>query len=336
MVKGRRINVIYGDNGSGLSRDAAVLRDALRRGGHQVWLTPRAPRPFPRAFNYAPELARHAFRSTTQEAVRAWARRSGFWDINIFLESLVPAYFDCARVNCLFQNQEWLSSDDRRRLGDIDMVFFKTRHAMDMLAREARAAAYVGFTSLDLRQQRITPRWNAALHVSGWNPHKGTAAVIGAWSRHPHWPHITVVAQLEDVAPRGANIDHIRSRISDRRLRYLQNACALHVCPSEVEGFGHTLMEAMSCGAVIVTTDAPPMHELVSPEEGFLVPHASTAPLRAGTRFLVDRDRLADVLARVWADGAKAFRTRRDAARAKYERLRTSFHSRLLSVVQDL
>jgi glycosyltransferase involved in cell wall biosynthesis len=335
MVRSRRINVIYGDNGSGLSRDAMVVRDVLRLAGHRVWLTPRSPRRIPFAFNYAPELARQVVRSTKQGAMRAWARRSPYWDINIFLESLVPDYFDRARVNCLLPNEEWLSDGDRRLLPEIDMVLFKTRHAM-RLAWEAKASAFVGFTSLDRRDSGVRPQWDAALHVGGWNPHKGTAAVARAWSRHPHWPRITVVTQLDELSLQGSNIEHLASRISDRRLRHLQNACAVHVCPSEVEGFGHTLMEALSCGAVIVTTDAPPMHELVSSDEGLLVAHASSAPLRAGTRFFVDADRLTDVLARVWRDGANAFQVKREAARAKYERLRAAFHARLASVVQEL
>jgi hypothetical protein len=37
-VKGRRINVIYADNRSGLSRDAIVVREALKLAGHTVWL----------------------------------------------------------------------------------------------------------------------------------------------------------------------------------------------------------------------------------------------------------------------------------------------------------
>jgi glycosyltransferase involved in cell wall biosynthesis len=299
-------------------------------------LTPRAPRKLPLALNYAPELARHAVRSSTQAGIRAWAKRARFWDVNIFLESLVPDYFDCARVNCLLPNEEWLSDGDRGLLRAIDMVFFKTRHAMDVLSAEAKASEFIGFTSLDRRDSRVTPRWDAALHVSGWNPHKGTAAVARAWVRNPRWPRITLVSQLDGVALQRANIEHIAGRLSDRELRRLQNACAVNVCPSESEGFGHTLMEAMSCGAVIVTTDAPPMHELVSAEEGFLVPHASTAPLRAGTRFFVDGDRLTDVLARVWTEGASALRARREAARAKYERLTAAFHARLASVVQEL
>ena len=90
MVRGRRINVVYSDNGSGLSRDAWVVRDALERAGHRVWLTRRPPRRFPVALNYAPELAQQILRDGTQRVVKAWAKRTHLWDVNIFSIASFP------------------------------------------------------------------------------------------------------------------------------------------------------------------------------------------------------------------------------------------------------
>ena len=59
--------------------------------------------------------------------------------------------------------------------------------------------------------------------------------------------------------------------LSSSELRRLQNQHAFHVCLSETEGWGHYIAEAMGCGAVVVTCDAPPMNELVTPERGALV-----------------------------------------------------------------
>jgi hypothetical protein len=93
-VKSRRINVIYADNGSGLSRDAMVMREALTLAGHHVGLTHLAPRTYPRSLNFAPELLRQGIRAAKQSVTRAWAKLSNPWDINIFLERLVPDCFD--------------------------------------------------------------------------------------------------------------------------------------------------------------------------------------------------------------------------------------------------
>src|SRR5262245_24437567 len=329
MRTGRRVNIIFGDNGSGLSHDASVLREALQLAGHRVSLTPRAPRQFPWALNYAPELSRQLVRGVRQGAVKAWARRGRFWDINIFIESLVPDYFECARVNALFPHQEWLTDRDRQMLNAVDVVLFKTRHAMALLGGETKNAAFVGFTSLDQLDRNTTEKKHTALHVSGWNPQKGTATLLDVWSKHGEWPHLTVVSQLNLTHGPRANISRLTHRVSNGQLRRLRNECMFHICPSEVEGFGHTLMEALSCGAIVVTTDAQPMNELVSADEGVLVPYASTAEMASGIRYLVDPQCLAEALDGLWAIDVASLRRRRAAARRRYETMRTAFQTAL-------
>ncbi len=51
----------------------------------------------------------------------------------------------------------------------------------------------------------------------------------------------------------------------------LQNKCLFHAYPSQAEGFGHCINEAMSCEVVVLTNNAPPMNELVNSDNGFLV-----------------------------------------------------------------
>jgi len=92
----------------------------------------------------------------------------------------------------------------------------------------------------------------------------------------------------------------------------------------------------MSCGAVLITTDAPPMDELVSSEEAFLVPHASTEPMGSGVRYIVDQHDLAETIARVWTMPAQLLERIRRAARARYEDGRRLFERRLVRVIEQI
>ncbi len=47
------------------------------------------------------------------------------------------------------------------------------------------------------------------------------------------------------------------------------------MCPSSTEGYGHYINEGRSVGGIIITLDAPPMNELVSSDNGILIPPRS-------------------------------------------------------------
>jgi glycosyltransferase involved in cell wall biosynthesis len=52
--------------------------------------------------------------------------------------------------------------------------------------------------------------------------------------------------------------------LAPAQLRQLQTDTPVHICPSQSEGWGHTINEARAVGALVLTTDYPPMNEFVS------------------------------------------------------------------------
>ncbi len=116
----------------------------------------------------------------------------------------------------------------------------------------------------------------------------------------------------------------------------LQNRYGLHLCPSRSEGWGHTLVEAMSSGALVVTTDAPPMNEIVTPATGRLVPYKETAPRQLGTDFIVDLEALEHTVAELVAMPVEAKRKLGEAARDRYFLLDQAFRERLSSVFEAI
>jgi hypothetical protein len=248
--------VIGRDNGAGLSRDAHLLATALRRDGHEVSIA----------------ALKHRGRVAEWFTQMRLARREPSFDINLMLERVRPEFQRAGRRNVLIPNPEYFRTDDRDALACIDEVWLKTRHAMPLFEKLGARTRYIGFTSPD-RLDRQVARQPTFFHGPGRSNNKGTAALLRLWAQHPQWPLLTLAWRRRhvDLGTMPPNVRLLREHLDEDAYRELQNAHRFHLCPSQTEGYGHYLVEAMSCGAVAVTLDAPPMNELVTPERGVLV-----------------------------------------------------------------
>lgn len=269
------INLIARDNGFGLSRDLRLLQAALTGAGHEVSIS-AVRRGKLRRLGYAARVnARGALR-------RLRGRPPAAFGVNLMLEHVRAEFFPQARANVLLPNPEWFLPADRAALPGIDCVFAKTIYTQSIFSGLGCRVAFTGFTSED-RLDASVPRERSFFHLAGRSGTKNTEPLLALWLKHPHWPRLTVVqdrhmAHTPVTAP---NIDHRIGHLSDGELRRLQNSHRFHLCPSQTEGFGHYLIEALSVGAATLTLDAAPMNELVTAERGVLVPVA-----RTGTQYL--------------------------------------------------
>jgi glycosyltransferase involved in cell wall biosynthesis len=142
------------------------------------------------------------------------------------------------------------------------------------------------FTSRDLFMPNVPKQWkNRILHMYGTSYAKGTADLVKLWAAHPQWPTLTLIghpAFLGDphVLQKARNIEYMHS-VDNQMHPFMMNAHGIHICTSSAEGWGHYIVEAMSCGAVVLTTDAPPMNEHVRDgDTGFIIPIAKAFPFR--------------------------------------------------------
>jgi len=156
-------------------------------------------------------------------------------------------------------------------------VLCKSQEAVTLFRRLGCRAEHVGFTTPDARDLPPPPApAPACLHVAGRSLLKGTESLLRLWERHPEWPALVVVQRAPQphipipvTTARNVTLHH--QYVAEADLRTMRNAIPIHLAPSRAEGFGHSIAEGLSCGAVVVTTDAPPMNELVTPERGLLV-----------------------------------------------------------------
>ncbi|THV24763.1 glycosyltransferase [Peteryoungia ipomoeae] len=262
------ILIVNKDNNFGLTRDTALLIDALASIGRSECV---------------------ASKNIRDRSLLDWLLGRKHAKTIIHIERAFPRWYGATTFNLLCPNQERFPRRHIGRLKAIDLVLAKSRHAEDIFRELGVPTCYIGFTSEDRLDANVEKDWSRFFHLAGGSTLKGTEDVIDLWSRHPEWPELVLVQR--DPHPKAAGIANIRvvsGYIDDADLKHLQNRCGIHLCPSRSEGWGHHLVEALSVGAVTVTTDGPPMNEHVSPDCGILVPYVRTEPRHLGTNYLVD------------------------------------------------
>ena len=313
------INLIGWDNGRGLSHDLRLLRETLTLQGHDVHITsvgPKRRRWTPRALWIRLQLLR-------QSLQRGDGMRWKF-DVNIMLEHVQPAYFSTAHRNFFIPNPEWLSKRDERHLHRFEAMLAKTRVAAATFQARGLPTRYIGFRSTDCLIPEM-PRQPHFLHLAGASRMKGTARLLAVWRRHPEWPPLLVLQspQTAQGMPTTPDRENVRHRVATLRnieeIRRLQNSHLFHLCLSEAEGWGHYIAEAMSCGAVAITCDAPPMNELVRPDRGLLVAASAAGPLNAATRYHFDEAALEAAVERACGMDSGQYKALGAAARRWFE-----------------
>lgn len=320
------LNVIAWNNGVGLSRDMALLEEALSEAGFDVTLTRIGRGKLRKWFRPPMTRLRHRLRRLLGGTPRH--------DANLMLEHVRPEEFGGARLQFFVPNPEWCLASDLAQLPQVDAILTKTRHASDIFAPHGRPVAHVGFTSED-RHDAGVPRERTFFHLAGRSSNKGTAALCSLWARHPEWPPLTIVQSRRSSVPvtEASNIHYHLDYLDDGELRRLQNAHWFHLCPSETEGFGHYLLEAMSVGAIAITTQAPPMNELVGADRGILVPHATTGQQHLATTYFFDDAEMEAAVTRAMAMPEAALHTMGGQARAWYLDNHASFPQRLYNAI---
>jgi hypothetical protein len=322
------VQVVAPERHAGLARDQTLIARTLAAAGFDVTLT------------CVPQggLARRlgVLRLRAGQAWRHW--RGGAphrFDVNLMLERLQPPLLPLARRNALIPNPEWFHPQWESRLAGLDRVLVKTHHAEPIFAARGARIDYIGFTSED-RLLGDVEREPAFFHLAGRSGNKGTQPLIDLWLRKPAWPTLTVARRTATAQPSAPNLRFVTGFVDDDELRVLQNRHLFHLCPSETEGFGHYLVEAMSVGAIVLTTQAPPMDELVTAERGILVPYARTGTQRLATTYFVDAAGLEAGIERMLALSADERRTLGANARAWYEANDRAFRERLVRAVGAL
>lgn len=229
-----RFNLISNiSNGVGLQRDFELLQSLIRSKGHQAQGV---------QFN-----SYHA---------------AGPADINIFIETVVPALFQLASVNWLIPNPEWFDPNWVQYANRFHKILCKTQDGMRIFRQIGMLPEFIGWESRDFYDPSI-PRERKFIHVAGNSAYKNTLAIMYAWSSGKMQVPVTIISEVHAHSMPIPNVQFLK-RVSDHDLINLLNSHIFHLCPSHYEGWGHALHESLGVGAVVLTTDKPPMNENLS------------------------------------------------------------------------
>lgn len=308
-MKPRQLAIIVKDNAYGLTRDAAILTTPLENLGWVVSMLSPTDRSWKDTPRYKRILTRHKF------------------DTVVHLESIGHPWIGAGKRNFLIPNSECFPHKNLRKLKRFNGILAKTADVHTRFALAPTQITTLGFTSND-RQRNVPKDWNRFLHLAGGSIHKGTDSILSLWQKHPEWPELVLI-QKADMAPRDvpANVTLITKHLSDDDLAKLQNTCGMHLCPSRCEGWGHHIVEGMSCGALILTTNAPPMNQHITDDLGVLVNYETTEPRNIGTDYHVTEKALEAQIIRM-IDMPDADKIRMGlAARAKYKTITRDFEA---------
>jgi len=321
MPSNKPCQLIARDNGAGLSRDLQRLAEALQGIGHEADMLG-----LPHRGRLAQWLTR-----------MAWKGRKPAFDVNMMLERIRPEFIPAAAHNIVIPNPEYFRPEDRAALGAMDEVWVKTRHAARLFDALGARTRFIGFDSED-RLLADVPRKRAFFHGPGRSGNKGTAALVQLWIRHPEWPMLTVVWRRKrvDTSDMPANVRLVREHLDDNAYRRLQNEHRFHLCPSQTEGYGHYIAEAMSCGAIVVTLDAEPMNELVTNERGVLVAAHATGMQDLATLYAFDEAAMEAAIERCLHMDEATTTSLGQAARRWFEDNRATFPLRLQEAMSGL
>jgi len=299
-------------NGVGLDRDSELLSEVLNESGVLV----KVPR------------LKNIFDGLSREYVAEAA---------FHLERVAPGWWrHKARRHILIPNQERYPKRLIGCLERMDEIWCKSRHAEEVFSQLHRRVIYVGFTSKDRLISGVEPDFGRFFHLAGKSTMKNTGLLLELWKLHPEWPELTLV-QHPSNAPKQVpgNVNLISRYLDDDELRRLQNTHGIHLCPSLSEGWGHYIAEALSCRALVVTTDAPPMNELVSPDRGVLVPFSSSGPRHLGTVFHARPADLEAAIGELLEMSTDETRHLGESARAWFEENHRNFKARVLSTISS-
>lgn len=197
------------------------------------------------------------------------------------------------QITIFIPNQELVDKDDEKKLlapNVVQHVLCKSQYArgiFERLKKDHQCTWTVDsfqFPPVLRKRYYDEPKdRNVYLHPAGASWMKHTDTVIRAWLQNPDWPQLIITCRgwcidnhknmLQKISKNNAGNIKVYNLLSTDDLSTLQKHAGVLITPSACEGFGHCVYEAMENGNLLITSDIPPLNEvLIDGKNSILIP----------------------------------------------------------------
>jgi hypothetical protein len=232
----------------------------------------------------------------------------------------------------------------------IDQIWHKTFYSKAVFENAYRGLTsiehfYLGFATMDRKEARVK-NFDFIGHFRGGGVARNTDKIVNIWMRRPDFPllrlkfhssdpNIYFLQLLDWFSVK--NIEFKYGFSSDEEYFFdLSSSSGVHICTSEVEGFGHYINESRMVGAVPIVINGFPMCELVDETSGYLIEPNEIRPMNYGLRYKITEEALEHKIEEVLKDPLDVLVEKGRKARKKYEDDRITFVRNFYTALQNI
>ena len=247
--------------------------------------------------------------------------------VNIFIDRVQhQSVLSTADINILSANHEILlkKKDYAWQIGfmkKLDYVLCKTKYGKKIIKNLKKKynlkfeIYYIGHTTIFPKKNIHKRDYHTILYLAGAHQFKNTDAVIKCWLKYDNLPNIIIgcyenciKTQLEQYITKEEyekittknNVKFISNKVDYNDVVIMKYYYAIHLCPSMQEGFGHYINEGRITKSCVITTDLPPMNELIDNHSGILINCDAVIPKDNGAEIcIIEPNTLAKIIQEV-------------------------------------
>lgn len=199
-------------------------------------------------------------------------------DIHIYIGDIDSAWFKHTQKKFFLMDREYFKMKIvGYDLENMDGVLCRTIIDLEAVAKIKKENGYkfkiydTKFTSV-FQEKPVLKHWNVVLHFAGEYHRKQTNVILQTWQNYPDLPLIIIICteqcykNVEDTLEtlgRPKNVHFHKRWLDSEDFILIKNKMGIHLCPSEIEGYGHTINDARKIKSLIITSNVSPINELV-------------------------------------------------------------------------